>query len=870
MSAIYRPDSSLFTARKLGVLAAKQEEKLRRLAPQETQYIPEEESSSHIGDLVDIAQSSGIREVGLVADFSKNAANYSLGSDLDSSEASGYSNLQTADDFAGMREGVREKLQEDTQKVYDNVALRDYGKALMESLNVATRVGADSAGSILGGLAGTALTGGLGGLNTVKRAYDAFDSISDKYKKTKKTLEVAGKVGKVAAGASVMSAVQTQRLVHQYQKENNGEMPSNQRLLGMGVGSLITETADLAIFKGLFLPKGKAKLDQAKSFVAAMKPDKKTIAAIASKLRQGSLKIGKVAGAEGVQEYFQTWHEILSTKVDPESGQSLWDAVQKEIGKKENKDEAITGGFLGAAGGGATKAAITTPGTAVGVAKDATVGAVKTAYKTVNSATQYVFNKSARKKLSEQEKVDLNREFAAQSEVVKQDNTRLKENSGIVSKASTVEDLLSNKDIAPVLKRVQATQGFSDEDLQNPKIFNAIKEGLTIAYSEDQKTLNKVLKDSNLSHFKRRSGSVSKNPAPTPKAEEVSTAIDNVKAKITKAFTTTDKEGNTKVDVAGISKVSSKVSKTIEELESPLALNTIKRATIDGDTVSGRVMRQASKLSVHDLERTAAIVQHTNPNAAKALLKLAKKKQSAIRRFTPSKSKIIDDSNIPEELTAVAEKGSIKESDIPSISLVISSVMHKKIKGAKAINAIQKTIESYEKTETFKKQGKGAIHTNTLAKWKKRLSSMAKVPEKESKPSEEVVPEKSTTESNSKEEVTATTKDEKVVKPEAKEKTKALTALTESLVSEGKVEEALAVIPTIVKSLKKSGYTTKEDLDNFLKEFPTLSGNEETANLLKLLMYDENVDEETEVVLEDTTTEEAKAIYTKLFPGCKP
>jgi len=893
MTQFYTPDASLYTAEKLGTLLAKREEKEARLNPQEDRFLPEE--LNPFQDLIDLGQSATLRDHGLAADFAKNASNYALGTEFDSGEESGLSDVGTSDSLAGMRAGVRKQYEDDVQQVYTDVASGNLWDAAGSAFNVAGRAAADSAGSIVGAAEGAALTGGLSILNTGRRLYNAVDGISDKYAKTKKALEIAGKVGKYGSQASVNTAAQTQRLVHQYQKEHNGALPSNNELLFMGGGTVLTEGLDIAILKNLVIPGKHTKelknsISKAKDFVSKLRPDRGSITAIAKEIAAGSAKILKVAGAEGVQEYIQTWHEILATKLDTATGRSLWDDVQATLGKKENQDEALTAGFVGTGAGGATKASITVPASGVKVAGHTAAGAVKTAYKTAVGTAKYVGNRSSRGKLSEQEKVDLNREYKAQSEVVKQKAARLKGQEKAVAKASKVEDLLADEAIAPLVKDIQASQGFSDEDMQNPEIFKQVKKGLGIFYSEKQKKTKEVLDDSNLSYFKRRSGSVSKKPAPTPKVEDVSSTTEYVSKKLTEAFTSKDDKGVEKVDTKGHTEALKKATAAIEELESPLALQTIERAIVDGETVSPRVLRQAKNLSTYDLERVAAVVQHTNPNAAKALLKVAKKKESAISRFTPSKSKIIDDKNIPKELVATAHSGVILDSNIHGMSVSLSSAMHKKLKGAAAVNAVLKTVEAYEKTEAFKKQIKGTVHPNTLAKWKKRLTRMAELEARKPKQEEKVEPKKQEKATKPKEKVTEPTKEkaepvetkqDKEPKVEQKDapkstakplpaKAEQFIAAAELGVQEGQIETVLKDIPKFAEKLKKLGYTTKESVESLLKQYPALSKNEEVLNVLKLHLYDDNVPE-PEVTLKEITDEKvAKAAYTKLFPGCKP
>ena len=856
----FRFDPSSLQSQKLGSLAASGEEKLLRLKGKPEEAFPPTvfppRSTSIADNLGGIFKSSVVQEGGIQADIAGEIQN-SLGGNADVTREDGLSNPLIADKLVGLPAEVRERGRGLQDQVMQDIAEGKYLNLFKSIPAAAPYTAADSGGSLVAGLAGALATslasGPVAGLANVlsrgSRLADSLEDVSNRY-------ETIKEIGKTASQASMLVAGDVERQVQDYRAET-GESPSAQRLSGMVLGSYITNTAQVGIFKNLVLPKGKESLKEIQSLVRTMKPDSGAVVSIAKRIRDGAIKVGAAGGAEATQEYVQTWQQILSKNVDPKTGQTLADAVWEELNKPENQLEASTGAALGLGAGGFTKGVVTAPGIALGSTVDAAVGTVKTAYSGAAGATNYLLNKSARNKLSEGEKVDLRNQYDNASENVKLKVQDIERQVDLTNAAETLDDLKADAQIAKRVVQLQKEHKLTDEVLQNSAELKEFKKLLNRQADKSQDTLLKALDSSNLGSFKRRSGK------PVAQAEAVATEedLDTLVKSIEEVEPTATGEARTKA---------------ARELESKLAVDTVNRAIKDTTVASQRVLEQAKQLSVHDIERVAAIVSTANPVAAKEISKIARSKVGALARFSPDKNRILNNENRDATFQDVVKNGITSKVQMRSVSEAISSAMSKNIKSLEAVKDLQTAIEHYEGAKEFKEQKvKGLIRTATLDNWKKRLAAKAKDFEKvETAKPKKAEPDAKPTENVKKSPSPASVK-----------------GITHLVTHHKTLPNLEGVVDGVIGKLAEEGFTTPADFDRLLELIPTIKDVPAIHDRIKAAMgskveevpkgkpeaskkdsddvQDYDPYEQAEVMFTTTATpEEIKAKYIEQFPNC--
>jgi len=919
LDEFFTPDSSLFEANKYGNLVAKQEQKASRLLdavnPSGKAYIPMSQDSSVGGNLGGLAASGGIQELSDEFNATKDLANLA-GADFQMPAGGNYSGPLQADKFVGLDPRVRQNLHQQQQQAMTDVANGDVINSIVDIAKAAPGTLADSSGTLGSSIAGSLAIGAAGSpvagianeIKSLRRIYNKFSKLGDEYKAVKKANQAIKASAKALAQSSFMNVAETERQVQQYRDSHGGRNPTADRFATMAIGAAITQTAEIGILKHLYLPKGKESLNAIKSLINAMKPNSSAIASMAKRIGSGMLKMSEAGGAEGVQEYLQTWQQLLSQKVDPKTGQTLYDAVMEQVNNKENQQQAAGAAALGVGAGGLARGITTIPATGVGLGVDATTGTVKTIAKGVTGTLKYAANRNSRNNLSEEDKQNFHTEYEAAAQVSQQKLDDLQQQADIIKNAKSFDDLQQHEEVARKVEELRQNLNIPQENLSNPKVLKQVKKALQIDNKKVKTVIQKELGGSNLAHFKHRTGNPLEEDTVAPTQESVDNLVETVNSASKESENTPSKEA---------------ITQAANELETQSAVDTVKDINKDPSIVPGRVLQRAQQLSAHDLERVAALVSHTNPEAAKALQKLHRRRTSAQNAFSPKGSKIIDDSNIDSFgiVGDVAKGGITNETHIPNLSATLSAIMHKNIKGLNTIKTLQNAISHYENSEAFKKQGKGVIHPRTLAKWKKRLDNLAKREEAQAK--EESSTSKKTSKENSsdsskqtsdkksseetpdtsnesssqaseetsketpsdttskeqkppKEETTKATSEKTPSKPEVKA-SKSVQTFIHILVKEidegtnlnDGTQHIFKELPKLVAQLSKEGYRTNKDFNDLIEQYPSLKKNAEVYNLLKLALYNPNEEEDSTVPSKKLTLEESKEAYRKLFPECK-
>lgn len=920
MANYVTPQFPSLAAAKTDRILAKAQQKTQKLAS-DNGFQPFDLGYSDPTNAIDLAQASGIRALGNLSDAGANVSNYVFGTDFDSSQQEGWSNPATAEEMAGVAPEYRQQFQQDQDKVLQSLAAGNYLGAARDAFNVGLRTAADSAATLPEVAAGVVLTAlapqsGAGEAILAKKGKDAYDTvtaISKRYKQLKKLAETGTKaVAKSAGQSSLLVADLTQQQVADYQQLNNGELPSASRTASMVLGNLATSTIELGIIKKLFIPKYKKEfVDQATKLAKHVTFEPSAIKSIGSRIADATAKAVKAGGAEAGQEYLQTWQEILSVRTDPKSGQSLWDAVAEQL-NGDNNLQALQGAFLGGAAGGTTRGAISAPSLATGVAADTAVGTAKTASKLAKNVANANAARVADKLLSPEEKAAIAEDYKVKETVVNQKIDDLKTKAETVQKATSFHDLAANEEFKAEITDLQEKAGVTAEDLKNQKVFKEFKKALASRYTHDQNTLKRELKTSKAATVAKKVGSNIKTKATTV----ADTALDKVPETTKEAILST------------IKNPSEKIREAINGIESSTALGLIELGSQKTKSATKLAVKTAKDIRATDLDRAAAVLSKTNPTLAKHLKSVAEKKRALLKRQGVLSDNIIDDKNIPSELGAVAKTKHISEKEAPAVGVLLGEAFKGKIKGKKAIKALETSLQVYKNTDTFRNQSEGAVSPTTVKVWEQRLAKakkrykaydvtagiaaeIAKQPKRikkfidglEDKEVAEVLqdikgklPDNLQSKYDAIEETASIfakdvrkrvqkdkpkkkkTKKQKTVSPKVEVKTVkesklrvVLEGINDGVSKDTDVSGIVEQIPLIAKKLKKEGYTEMADVEQLFQEYPNIASNTTLKEALQLHLIPDIVidDIAPDVPSKQVSEQEADDFYNKMFPDCK-
>ena len=422
-----------------------------------------------------------------------------------------------ADIDAGVSEQARQELvTQPTQEVFKSVAqaslaldegdyleaLRQGGTAALQGVEAAPGILADSANvvpEVIAGAAGTAVAGsGLAVLaNRAKKLFGGVEKFTEGVSKAKKNLtrtqlikEAAKTLPKTAAQMSVVTSTITQRQISDYEAEHDGKRPSNERIAQMYAINLATMTAEGGIIKSFFKPKFKEEfIKEGKAVVKNLKSGSNLVS-IGARIGDGMKKAFKAGGAEAVQEYAQTWAEIINVGVGED--ENFIKGMKRQFSSKDNQIEAAAGAFLGFGAGGVARGVISAPAVAAGTAIDATKATAKGAVKTVAGGVKLagkgvaaVANQQSFKVLSQEERDIISSEHKSKKAVADAAVERFTTAVDTVKESNTEADLRKHPPVSEVLDAYLKSEGLTNEDLKDSKVLSKTKHALVRAYKAD-------------------------------------------------------------------------------------------------------------------------------------------------------------------------------------------------------------------------------------------------------------------------------------------------------------------------------------------------------------------------------------------------
>lgn len=653
---------------------------------------------SSSSSLLDFAESSGYRALGNLGDAGRSISNTIFETSYDNSGDTGWSNQQLADQAAGLDPRARQQYDQDVQGVYQDIADGNWLSAAGGSLALGPRALADSAATIPELLAGTALTAsGIGsgaGLallgNKGRKAANTIKAVGkgiDAAKNRSKAFEMTANALRSASNTSILTADMVQQQVNEYKKQNNGESPSGQRIAAMIAGNTAASMLQVSVLKNLFTPfKGKVGniKPELKKFKEEMSDlidyaEEGTAKSLVKTVARGIPKVVGAAGAEGAQEYVQTWVEILGTKMKPEEAGGLLEAAYREITDEDNINKSILGAMLGASAGGTAKAALGAPA----VAAKATVDVAKGATKTTASVVQDLGSKAAVKALSDKGIEELKTDYEVSKKVAKEATDKLTTKINSISNASTLASLKEDEDIAADIESYQKENNLNDEALADPKAFKDMQNSLVRTYKADRTKIAVGFNTSNLASMAKKAATVNK---------------DRVK-KATESIAQYVKSADKETIIGSARDLSSDAIQAVKDIKSSTALGIIEMASNATSEQIKSATAAAVNLELDDLARTYAVVKERNPKMAaglKSTLDKAKKAKTRAGQFT---KETLKSENMPDILGVIVNVGKVSKDQANVALYALSEASKKKIKDSGTLEALEEALYVYKNSD---------------------------------------------------------------------------------------------------------------------------------------------------------------------------
>ena len=680
--------------------------------------------------LLNLAGASTLRAGGNLADAGRGISNALLGTQFDDREESGWSNQTNADNAAGVSDEYRKQLQADQGQVLTDVANKDWWGATKSSLNVGLRTAADSAGTIPEMLLGAGLTAatGVGGAailgNKARKVAKTLDKVKDRYDAAKeatlatKALDVAKRVATDVGQASFITADMVQQQRNAYKEANNGEEPSAQRIFGNIALTMVTTAWQPEIAKKLYLPGFKNSNKNAK-FIDKFKEEVKQVVAnsdqsmmvnLRNRIVSGTGQIFAAGGAEAVQEYAQSWSEILGVNMKPGESGGLLKAAYEQFNSTENQNEAITAAFLGGAAGGATKYVTSAPGIAVGAARDTAIGTGKA----ISEKARIAAEKERTRYMSTAEEEDniknKRRKVAMAKEAVAK-NEKIIES---LSSDATSMDKITNAEMKE--RMVNMAKG---KDLSDPDVFKAAKDAVIRSIKEDN---------------------VNATVAANKELAVVHALVAARKLKSRAKAAVVD-VADTKA--AGIV-VKDTTIDTVKNFKSSTALATAQAMVHYSNDKSkksaNKLTKLASELEVKTLRKLEKIAEDEGLDTSFDILKkVADRKEADLESSGLKRNEIVNFEKLDMGIKKAAQDGKINESEGASFADLLHNAAFSKIADADTAKAISAALDVYENSDYHKNnvnnEESGTLTPSQIAKMRKvldpqKISKLAKAANK--------------------------------------------------------------------------------------------------------------------------------------------
>ena len=643
--------------------------------------------------------------------------------------------LEAGDEFAGLSAQGRERMVTAPQQlVADELGQGNYWDAAAELPGAAMGTIADSAGSIveiggtaaalaLGTVAAPAVVGAVGLASLGKKLYSgvkvadkAIDVVRASKKagmlaKTANVTKAALKAApKAAAQVSVATADMTQRQVNTY-RENFGEDPTAENVVGMYAANLGTMVFQPGIVKGLFVPAFKKQIKSEIVNITKNLVKGSNILQLAKRVGSGMLKVGAAGLAEGTQEYMQSWVEVLNTKIGPEDTGKFLEAVSREIGDKDNQLQSLLGGYLGSSAGGGIKAVTTVPAVAAGGAVDLTKatakGTVKVVGKVAGKAASIATdstNKASYALLNEEDRSVLRETDAREKVVADQKVAVLQTRIDTIDKASSIEDLMADPILANKVKEI-AGNNTTTEELAQPKMLAKIKAKLMAETKGEQG----IIKASAYSGEKARL------------LNKVGSKIaDSVSTKAKKLL----KDVPVEQIVESVKDMSEKSVAAVKGIRSSTARGVIELGMREGMKSSNIIVAAAKDMEVGDLKKVVTVLTENNPELGAKLQKTYDNKVKALKQLGQLNDNVINESNVDSVLKEAAASSSVSNNQSASVFNKITEAVNGKISDVAALDIVEAAVAKYKESESFKSganKASMAVLDRRLAKQSKKV-----------------------------------------------------------------------------------------------------------------------------------------------------
>jgi hypothetical protein len=618
--------------------------------------------------------------------------------------------LELSDAKAGLSAQGRERMVTAPQQlVADELGQGNYLQAAMNLPGAAFGTIADSAGSIaeiggaaaalsLGAVAAPVVAGAVGlaslgnklmkGVKVVDKAADAVESAGVASKLAKVSKEAIKAAPKAAAQVSVATADMTQRQVNTY-RENFGEDPSTERVVGMFAGNLSTMIFQPGIVKGLFVPAFKKQIKGEIKDIAKNLVKGSNMLQLGKRVASGMSKMGAAGLAEGTQEYMQSWVEVLNTKVGPEDTGKFIEAVSREIGDKDNQLQALLGGYLGTAAGAGIRSVTTVPAVAVGGAVDLTKatakGTVKVASKVAVKGASMASDAAARKSydvLSEEDRIVLRETDTRDKAVADQKVANLQTRIDIIEEAKSVEDLMADPVLAKKVKDL-AGDNTTTEELATPKMLAKIKAKLSAEAKGEQATI----KASAYGTVKARL-----------LAKVGSNVANSVSAKAKKLL----KDVPVDQIIESVKDMSKKSVAAVKGIRSSTARGVVDLGMREGMKSSNTIVAAAKDMEIGDLKKVVTVLTEHNPELGAKLSKTLDDKVKALKNLGQLNNNDINESTVDVMLKEVAVSSSVTDDQANSVFKTLSETINGRITDIPALEIVEAAVAKYKESKSFK------------------------------------------------------------------------------------------------------------------------------------------------------------------------
>jgi len=621
--------------------------------------------------------------------------------------------LELSDSKAGLSAQGRERMVTAPQQaVAEELGQGNYLEAAMNLPGATLGTIADSAGSIaeIGGTAvalaaataaAPAVATGLGlaalgkklysGVKVVDKAVDAVDAakkvslLTKTANVTKSALKAAPKA---AAQVSVATADMTQRQVNTY-RENFGEAPSVENVIGMYAANLSTMIFQPGIVKGLFVPAFKKQIKDEIVSITKNLVKGSNIAALGKRVGSGIIKIGTAGLAEGTQEYVQSWVEVLNTKIGPEDTGKFLEAVSREIGDKDNQLQSLLGGYLGFAAGGGIRSATTVPAVAAGGALDLTKatakGTVKVASKVAAKGASMAADSATRasqKLLSEEERA-VERETVAREKIIADQKVEdLQSRIDTIDKAESVEELMADPVLSSKIKEI-AGDNTTTEELTEPKMLAKIKAELV----SEAKGQQVILKAAAYGSSKARVlGKIGNN------------VVDAVSDKAKKLL----KDVPVEQILESVKDMSEKSVAAVKGVRSSAARGVIELGIREGMKSSNIIVAAARDMEVADLKKVVTVLTESNPELGAKLKKTFDAKVKALKTLGQLNDDVTVEGNVSPVLKSVASSDTITDKQADSVFNIITKTINGKIGDIASLEVVESAVAKYKESNAYK------------------------------------------------------------------------------------------------------------------------------------------------------------------------